>query len=44
MLTLLPLVEQQRLLFLEAVDGREPVTEQGVRPGLIDSKYSTTTS
>ena len=30
-LLLLPVVEQERLLFLEAVDGREPVTERGHR-------------
>jgi len=30
-LTLLPVPEQERLLFLESVDGREPVTERGLR-------------
>ena len=30
-LTLLPVGEQERLLFLESVDGLEPVTERGLR-------------
>ena len=30
-LTLLPVAEQERLLFLESVDGLEPVTERGLR-------------
>ena len=42
-LTLLPVADQERVLFLEAVDGLEPVTERGLRRGMemkgfMDSK------
>ncbi len=39
-LSLLPVAEQERLLFLEAVDGREPTTERELRRKRLKTKSS----